>query len=140
MWKEFKEFIARGNVMDMAIGIVLGATFKAIIDSLVADVIMPLVGLATAGKDFTALKWVIKEGTQVDETGAFIDEVAIRYGNLIQMIINFLIIALIIFLIVKGINKMHERAKGKQETVEEEPAKSDEVLLLEDIRDLLKKN
>ena len=130
MLKEFKEFIARGNVMDMAIGVVMGGAFGAIITSLVEGIIMPLVGLLTAGVDFTDLKLVIKEAA------GDAPEVALSYGNLIQVIINFILIALCIFLMVKGINKL----KKAEEEAEEAPAKSDEVLLLEEIRDSLKKN
>lgn len=130
MFKEFKEFIMRGNVMDMAVGVVMGAAFKAIIDSLVADIIMPLIGLVTAGVDFTNLKIVLKAAAGENP------EVALTYGNLIQVIINFLLVALCVFLMVKGINKLY---KKKEAAPEEAPAKSDEVILLEQIRDALNK-
>ncbi|NLM19741.1 MAG: large-conductance mechanosensitive channel protein MscL [Clostridiaceae bacterium] len=139
MWKEFKEFIARGNVIDMAVGIVLGTAFKAIIDSLVADIIMPVIGLLLNDISLADMKYVFKPA--VVEAGEVVKpELALNYGNLIQMILNFLLIALCVFLVVKAINKMRTMfAKKEEEESEqaEEEAKSDEVLLLEEIRDLL---
>ncbi|MGB4610855.1 MAG: large conductance mechanosensitive channel protein MscL [Saccharofermentanales bacterium] len=141
MWKEFKEFIARGNVIDMAVGIVLGTAFKAIIDSFVADIIMPLVGLLLNNISLADMKYVFKPA--VVEAGEVIKpELALNYGNLIQMIVNFLIIALCVFIVIKGMNKMRTMfAKKDEEESEqaEEEAKADEVLLLEEIRDLLAK-
>ena len=126
---EFKEFIAKGNVMDMAVGVIIGAAFKAIVDSLVADILMPLIGIFAGAESFTALS--------VTVGGA-----VITYGNFIAAIINFLIMALVMFLIVKGMNKMSEAAAKlkKQEEAEEaaaaEPSK--EEVLLTEIRNLLK--
>ena len=140
MWKEFKEFIARGNVIDMAVGIVLGTAFKAIIDSLVADIIMPIVGLLLNNVSLADMKYVFKPA--VVEAGEVVKpELALNYGNLIQMIVNFLIIALCVFLVVKSINKMRALFATKKEESEQAEAetKSDEVLLLEEIRDLLAK-
>ncbi|HHT25492.1 MAG TPA: large-conductance mechanosensitive channel protein MscL [Clostridiaceae bacterium] len=140
MWKEFKEFIARGNVIDMAVGIVLGTAFKAIIDSLVADIIMPIVGLLLNNVSLADMKYVFKPA--VVEAGEVVKpELALNYGNLIQMIVNFLIIALCVFLVVKSINKMRALFAKKKEESEQAEAetKSDEVLLLEEIRDLLAK-
>jgi len=122
MIKEFKEFINKGNVMDMAVGVIIGAAFGAIITSLVNDIIMPLVGIITGGVDVTNLSVKVGDAT-------------LAYGNFIQAVINFLIIAIVIFLMVKAVNKLTK----KKEKEEEKPAKSDEVKLLEDIRDLLKK-
>lgn len=135
MFKEFKEFISKGNVMDMAIGIVIGGAFAAIVNSVVNDILMPIIGFLTAGIDFTDLKIVLQQA--VVEGGEIVKpEVSLNYGTLIQTIINFLIIALFIFLMVKGLNQM----RRKEEAAPEEPAaKSDEVLLLEEIRDSLKK-
>lgn len=135
MFKEFKEFISKGNVMDMAIGIVIGGAFAAIVNSVVNDILMPIIGFLTAGVDFTDLKLVLQQA--VVEGGEIVKpEVSLNYGMLIQTIINFLIISLFIFLMVKGLNQMHR----KEEAAAEEPApKSDEVLLLEEIRDSLKK-
>ena len=135
MFKEFKEFISRGSVMDMAIGIVIGGAFAAIVNSVVNDILMPIIGFLTAGVDFTDLKVVLQQA--VVEGGEVVKpEVALNYGMLIQTIINFLIISLFIFLMVKGLNQM----RRKEEAAPEEPApKSEEVLLLEEIRDSLKK-
>ena len=122
MIKEFKEFINKGNVMDMAVGVIIGAAFGAIITSLVNDIIMPLVGIITGGVNVSGLS--VKVGDAV-----------LTYGNFIQAIINFLIIALAIFFMVKAVNKLTR----KKEKEEEKPAKPDDVKLLEEIRDLLKK-
>ena len=127
-WSEFKTFIARGNVMDMAVGVVVGGAFTAIVNSLVGDIINPLIG---------------KLLTAADEA-AGVEEVAIRYGALIQAIINFLIVALCIFIVVRGINKLKDKARKEEEAAEEEkeeepPEPSEEVLLLREIRDSLAK-
>ncbi len=132
MLKEFKEFIARGNVMDLAVGVIIGGAFGKIVTSLVDDILMPLIGMLMGGIDFTGLS-------------AKIGEAEITYGNFIQNILDFLIVAFCIFLIIKLVNraseKMEKLSKKKKEevVVEEEPKKSDEVVLLEEIRDLLKK-
>lgn len=130
MFKEFKEFIQRGNVMDTAVGLVMGAAFKAIVDSVVADIIMPLIGLLTGGLDFTDWKIVLREATATTE------ELSITYGNLITTILNFLLVALAIFFMVKGINKMRRQ---QEEAPEEPPAPSKEEELLVEIRDLIAK-
>ena len=137
LFGEFKEFIKRGNVMDMAVGVVIGTAFGAIVTSLVNDIIMPLVSLATGGMDFSnwfvALdgnKYATLEAAQ--EAGA----ATLNYGNLISVIINFIIVAFCIFMVVKAMNKF----KKKEEPKEEAPKKSDEVVLLEEIRDIMKKN
>ena len=121
MLKEFKKFISRGNVLDMAVGVIIGGAFGKIIASLVDDIIMPLVGLALGGVDFTGLSIKVKDAT-------------ISYGALIQNVVDFLIIAFCIFLVVKAFNKL-----SKKEEKKAAPAKSDEVKLLEEIRDLMKK-
>ena len=137
-WSEFKTFIARGNVMDMAVGVVVGGAFTAIVNSLVGDIINPLIGKLFGGVDLSAAKVVL---TAADEA-AGIEEVAIRYGALIQAIINFLIVALCIFIVVRGINRLKDKAKKEEEAAEEEkeeepPEPSEEVLLLREIRDSL---
>ncbi|MBR0470645.1 MAG: large conductance mechanosensitive channel protein MscL [Clostridia bacterium] len=126
MVKEFKDFIMRGNVMDLAIGVVIGGAFKAIIDSLVGDIIMPFVGMITGKINIASLS--VKVG-----------EAELKYGSFLQQIINFLIIAFVIFAVVKGINTAHEKLarKKKEEEKEEEDKPSTEDLLTE-IRDLLK--
>ena len=128
MLNEFKEFIARGNVIDLAVGVVMGSAFSAIVTSLVNDIIMPLVGILIGGVDFAGLS-------------ANIGDAKVMYGSFIQAVINFLIIAFCIFMFVKAINKLNEKAKKlkKQEEKEEVTPKTDEVILLEEIRDLLKK-
>lgn len=138
--KEFKDFAIKGNVMDMAIGIIIGGAFGKIVTSLVSDVIMPLVGALLGSTNFTDWKWVVKKAVVDMSTNEVIKpEVVVSYGNFIQVIVDFVIIAFCIFLIVKAINK----AKSiKEKPVEEAPAapapKPDDVVLLEEIRDLLK--
>lgn len=131
---EFKKFIARGNVMDMAVGMIVGSGFTAIVNSLVKDVFNPVIGLITGGQDFANLKIVLKPAT---ETAG---EVAIRYGAFINSIFNFLLIALVLFLILKTFNNMKERLKKEEDTKVAPPPvkKKEEVVLLEEIRDLLK--
>ncbi len=138
MWKEFKEFALKGNVIDLAIAVVIGAAFGAIVNSLVKDIIMPIIGYLTAGVDFAALKVVLRPAAVVN--GVEVAETAITYGVLIQTIIQFLIIAFSIFLMVRALNKARARmeAKNKVEAAVEEAVKSDETLLLAEIRDLLK--
>lgn len=135
---EFKEFAMKGNVVDMAIGVVIGAAFGKITTSLVNDVIMPLISRITGGVDFSAWKWVLK-AAEVDETGAeTAAEIAVNYGSFIAVVLDFLIIALVLFMVVKAINKLRSIGK-KEEPAEEEPAPPAEELLTE-IRDLLKES
>jgi large conductance mechanosensitive channel len=121
--KEFKDFISRGNVIDMAVGVIIGAAFGKIVSSLVDDILMPVIGVALGGINFSSLSISIGNAT-------------VRYGMFIQNIIDFVIVALCIFFIVKTMNKFF---KKKEEPAPEPPKKSDEVLLLEEIRDALKK-
>ena len=129
---EFKDFAIKGNVMDMAIGVVLGAAFGKIVSSFVSDIIMPLIGLLVGGVDFTQWKWVLAEANEAAGKA----EVALTYGNFIQVIFDFLIIAWCIFLVVKAINKAK---KPKEEPAPEPPATPEDIQLLREIRDSLKK-
>ncbi|MDD5823035.1 MAG: large conductance mechanosensitive channel protein MscL [Firmicutes bacterium] len=124
--KEFKEFISRGSVMDMAVGIIVGAAFTSIVNSLVNDIIMPLIGVITGGLDFSGLSITVGDA-------------AINYGLFIQNIVNFLIVAFCVFCMIKAINKMRDAVKKPAEEAEEEPAEDPaDVALLKEIRDLLK--
>ena len=147
-WSEFKTFIARGNVMDMAVGVVVGAAFTAIVNSLVNDIINPLIGKAFGGVDLANAKVVLTEAVMDAEGAVTAPEVAIRYGMFIQAIINFLLVALCVFCIVRGINKVKASMEAKKKTEEEaakkaeeeKPAEpSEEILLLREIRDSLSK-
>lgn len=121
MWKEFKEFAIKGNVVDLAIGVIIGGAFGKIVTSLVNDIIMPLIGLMLGGIDFTSLE--LQVGTAV-----------VKYGAFIQSVVDFLIVAFSIFLFVRSINRM----KKKEEEKPKEPTPSKEEVLLTEIRDLLK--
>ena len=135
---EFREFIKRGNVLDMAVGVVIGGAFSAIVTSIVNDIIMPLVSLLTGGLDFS--NWFIAlDGNKYEtlEAATTAGAATLNYGNLISVVINFLIVAFCIFLVVKAMNKFK---KKEEEKPAEAPKKSDEVLLLEEIRDLMKKH
>ncbi|QEE25666.1 large-conductance mechanosensitive channel protein MscL [Rhodanobacter glycinis] len=131
MMKEFKEFAMRGNVIDMAVGIVIGGAFGKIVTSLVNDVIMPPIGYITGGVDFSKMKWILKPADDSDPKHK-IAEVAINYGTFINTIITFIIIAFAIFMVVKLINKVHK----KEEAAPAAPPAN--VTLLTEIRDLLK--
>jgi len=134
--KEFKEFIAKGNVIDMAVGVIIGGAFGKIVTSLVNDILMPLLGLLTGGADFSTKKIVLSPA--VIEGGEVIkEEGAILYGAFIQNIIDFLLIAICIFFFIKAINKMKDKLAKKEEEKPEEKKPTSEELLTE-IRDLLK--
>lgn len=136
LFKEFKEFAVKGNVMDMAIGVVIGGAFGKIVTSLVSDIIMPLISAATGGLSFTDWKWVIREAVMNGEE-VVKPELALTWGNFIQVIFDFIIIAFCIFLVVKGLNKL----KKEEPAPEPAPAEpSEDVKLLTEIRDLLKKD
>ena len=140
--KEFKKFIAKGNVIDMAVGLIMATYFGAIVKSLVDDVLMPPIGKLLGGVDFSSLKLVIQSGTAETVAGAGdgVAEVAINYGMFINTIITFIIVAFAIFLVVKLYNKMKERMERKEEEVPAAPAgPTKEEVLLTEIRDLLKK-
>ena len=126
MMKEFKTFISRGNVVDMAVGVVVGGAFTAIINSVVNDVFMPIVGMITGGVNFSELKVTVGSAE-------------LCYGNFIQAVVNFLIIAFAMFMVVKAINKMKKKEEEKPAAPAAPPKPSDEVVLLTEIRDLLNK-
>ena len=130
---EFKEFAMRGNVIDLAVGVVIGGAFGAITTSLVNDIIMPLISILTGGVDFTQWKWVLRAGDEASE----IAEVAVKFGNLIAVILNFIVIALVLFCVIKGINKMKKPEEPAPEPAPE-PAGPTAEELLGEIRDLLK--
>ena len=132
MMAEFREFAVRGNVVDLAVGVVIGAAFGKIVTALVDGIVMPLVGLATGGVDFSERALVLKAAT-VDAAGAEIPAVLLKYGAFIQTIVDFAIVAFVIFLVVKAINRM----KRKEEAAPAAP--SQEVVLLTEIRDALAK-
>jgi large conductance mechanosensitive channel len=123
MWQEFKEFAMKGNVLDLAVAVIIGGAFGKIITSLVQDLIMPLVGLLLGGLDFPGLQWQVNSAV-------------IKYGAFIQSLVDFLIIAFAIFLVVKAANR---RKNKEDKPAEEAPPPSDEVVLLTEIRDLLRK-
>lgn len=124
---EFKEFISKGNVIDLAVGVIIGGAFGKIVSSLVNDILMPIIGVILGGIDFTNLTFKINDAT-------------IKYGVFIQNIIDFLIIAICIFILVKFVNKLSNLHKKEEiNEIKEEP-KKEEVIILEEIRDLLKKN
>lgn len=131
--KEFKEFVMRGNVVDLAVGVIIGAAFGKIVTSLVADVIMPPIGLVTGGVDFSDINIVLKHADAVAKK----PEVAIHIGNFINIVIQFLIIAFCIFMVVKVINSM--KKKDEAPAPAPDPAPTKEEVLLTEIRDLLAK-
>jgi large conductance mechanosensitive channel len=129
--KEFKEFAAKGNVVDLAVGVVIGAAFGKIVSSLVADLIMPPLGLIIGGIDFSHMKLVLREA--VDKEPA----VTLNYGLFFQAVINFLIVAWAIFILVKGINRLKRRQERAPEPEKPAPP-APEIVLLTEIRDALK--
>lgn len=130
--KEFKEFAMKGNVIDLAVGVVIGAAFGRIVNSLVTDVMLPPLGLLTGGIDFTDMKLVIKHGDAAKK----ISDVTINYGAFISILIQFIIIAFCIFLVVKAINALKKREEASPVA---DPVPTKEEILLTEIRDLLAK-
>jgi large conductance mechanosensitive channel len=134
---EFRDFIAKGNVIDLAVGVIIGAAFGKVVDSLVADVIMPPLGLLIGDVNFTELQWKIKP-EEVDAAGKVIPAIAIKYGNLIQNCFTFIVMALAIFtIVVKPINRLKRKTEATPPIAP--PAPTKEQVLLAEIRDLLKK-
>ena len=128
---EFREFISRGNVVDLAVGVIIGSSFTAIVNSLVNDIFMPFIGMILGKIDFTGLKYVFTPASEG------VEEAAIYYGNFIQSAVNFLIVAFVLFLTVKAMNKFNLK---KEEAPAEPAAPAEDVVLLTEIRDLLKEN
>jgi len=135
MIKEFKDFIMRGNVLDLAVAVILAGAFGAIVTSFTNDILMPPIGLALGNVDFSQLKFVLQEASLAADGSIVSEEVAIRWGAFVNFIIDFLIIALIVFMIIKAYNA----SKKKEEPKEEAPAGPSAEELLAEIRDLLKK-
>ena len=137
MLKEFKEFALRGNMVDLAIGVIIGGAFGGLVSSIVADLLMPVIGLITGGIDFTNLYLQLSGAPVVGDLAAARKAGAtIAYGNFVTLAINFLIIAFVLFLVVKAINRMQRPNQPAVEALPEVPA---DVALLAEIRDLLKK-
>jgi large conductance mechanosensitive channel len=126
MWKEFRDFIGRGNVIDLAVAVIIGAAFGAIVNSLVKDILMPIIGVILGGLDFASLSIQVGDAT-------------ILYGSFIQAIVYFLIIAFVLFLIVRSYNKLRDRGEKEEAAPAAPPEPSAEVKLLTEIRDLLQK-
>ncbi len=140
MLKEFKDFIAKGNVMDMAVGIIIGAAFTAIVGSLVADLVNPIISLFMGGIDFSGLYATLDGSTHAslavaEEAGAPV----FAYGRFIMAVINFLIIAFVVFMLVRSVNKMKDAAAAEEEVAEAAPAGPSDNDLLADILKTLKK-
>jgi large conductance mechanosensitive channel len=137
MFNEFKEFAVKGNMIDLAVGIIIGAAFGKIIASLVSDIIMPPIGLLLGGINFTDIRIIMKDAVMDPDTGKTISEaVALKIGNFIQTLVDFTIIAFSIFMIVKMVTRI---SKKKEEAPAAPPAPTKDQELLTEIRDLLKK-
>jgi large conductance mechanosensitive channel len=133
--KEFKEFALRGNVIDLAVGVIIGSAFGKIITSLVADVIMPPIGLLVGGVNFTDLKWQMKPAEVVN--GIHKLPVTLNLGNFLQTSFDFIIVAFVIFLLISGLNKINKKREAAAAAIFKKAASNEELLLTE-IRDLLK--
>jgi len=141
MLKEFREFALKGSVVDLAVGVIIGAAFGTIVSSLVDDIIMPPIGLLLAGIDFSALKLILREAAPAigaDGTPGFIaatPEVAINYGKFINAAIKFVIVAWVLFMVIRGMNSLKRKEEAKPAPIAETPA---DIKLLTEIRDALK--
>jgi large conductance mechanosensitive channel len=139
MLKEFQEFISKGNVMDLAVGVIIGAAFSKIVDSLVNDIIMPIVGAIFGGLDFNNYFFGLSSGVTANTLDAAKEQGAVfAYGSFLTVVLNFLILAWIIFLMVKGVNNLRRRVEREKPAEPEAPPPAD-VALLTEIRDLLAK-
>ena len=139
-FEEFKTFAMRGNVIDMAVGVVIGGAFGKITTSIVNDIIMPLISMITGGVNFTAWKWVLKEAVMEGEN-VVTPEIAVNFGNTIAIILDFIIIAFAVFCMVKALNSLHKKKEepAPEPAPEPEPPAPTAEELLAEIRDLLKK-
>lgn len=135
MLKEFKDFAMKGNLVDIAVGFVMGAGFNKVVASFTGGIVSPLIGLL-GGKNFKDLKFIVKEGVTDELTGKVTGEVAVLYGDFITAVIDFIIVAFVMFVIVKGVNAM----KKKEKAAPVAPSGPTQEELLAEIRDLLKKN
>lgn len=136
--QEFKQFAMRGNVVDMAVGIIIGGAFGKIVSSLVSDIIMPSIGLLVGGVNFTDLKITLKDAVMNGEE-VVSPAVAISYGNFLQVTFDFIIIAFAVFMLVKGVNALSKKKEEKPAAPATPPAPPADIQLLTEIRDLLKK-
>ena len=137
-FNEFKQFAMRGNVIDLAVGVVIGGAFGKITTSLVNDIIMPLISMITGGIDFSEWKWVLKEAV-LDEAGAEIAAaVSVNFGNVVSVILDFIIIAFAIFCVIKVLNQLQRKKEEAPAAPPAPPAPSAEEKLLTEIRDLLR--
>jgi large conductance mechanosensitive channel len=134
--QEFKDFALKGNVVDMAVGIIIGAAFGKIISSIVADIVMPPLGLLIGGVNFTDLKFSLKPAEMDAATQTLKPAVTVNYGQFLQVTFDFLIVAFAIFMVIKGMNALKKKEEAAPEAP---PAPSKEEILLTEIRDLLKK-
>jgi large conductance mechanosensitive channel len=135
MWKEFKAFIMKGNVLDLAVAVIIAAAFGAIVTSFTNDILMPPIGMALGDVDFSELKYVLQEASLAADGSVAAEEVAIRWGKFVKFVIDFIIIGFVLFLVVKAYNS----SKKKEEEAPAAPAGPTQEELLAEIRDLLKK-
>lgn len=137
-FSEFKEFAMKGNVVDMAVGVIIGAAFGKIVTSLVNDIIMPAIGIFTGGVNFSEHKWIIQKAV-MDGAEVVTPEVAITWGAFVQAIVDFIIVAFCIFVAIKFVNQLKRKPEPEPEPAPEAPAGPTQEELLTEIRDLLKK-
>ena len=137
--KEFKEFAVKGNMIDLAVGIIIGAAFGKIIASLVSDILMPPIGLLLGGLNFTDMQFIMKEAVTDPVTGKEAAAVALKYGNFIQALVDFTIIAFSVFMMLKGIISLKKEKAAEPAAPPAPPAPTKDQELLTEIRDLLKK-
>jgi large conductance mechanosensitive channel len=135
MIKEFKEFAVKGNVLDLAVGVIIGGAFGKVVSSMVSDLIMPPIGVLVGGVNFTDIKLTIKDAA-IDSAGKIAPAVTLNLGNFLQVVVDFAIVAFAVFLLVKGANALRRHLAAEEAVA---PAVAEEIELLKEIRDLLKK-